>query len=218
MEFPDDYQFKDETIEGVEENSDGTSTIVIDGGWHLWAGDESKTVKPRVGSIARCYGRGTGYNVRGLFIDGHRMWYRTEAEDKEEQEISLYGADATEWLKRWDEGRSVWTISMGGLGPGYEQVIHITAAEILRWYLANKPDLDSLSKEEWKSIYDELDKAVSSTVQSLGLSGAQWGAAVNIASMLYRKGPRAVMADERVKDRHIQVQRTFPVVQVESAT
>jgi len=214
--FPEnDPEFKEETVERVEERSDGTSEIVIDG-WHLWAGEESKTHKPKVGSIARCYGKGTGYNVRGLFIDGHRMWYRTQAEDREYQEISLYGADATEWLNRWDGGQSVWSIEMGGLGPGYEQCIQITAAEILRWYLANKPDLSQ--EDKWKEIRDEMDTAVSPTVRPLGLSGAQWGAAVNIATMIYRHGPRVVMTDERVKDRRIQVERAFPNLNIEATT
>mgnify|MGYP000936595712 FL=1 len=33
---------------------------------------------------------------------------------------------------------------------------------------------------------------------------------MNLALQFYRRGPRAVMTDERVKDRHIQVSRTFP--------
>lgn len=215
--FPkDDDKFKDETIEGVEENSDGTSTIVIDGGWHLWCQEESRNYKPTIGSIARLYGKGTGHSVRGLFIDGHRMWYRTAAEDSEYQDVSLYGADASDWLKRWDEGRSVWSIEMGGLGPGYEQVIQITAAEILRWYLANKPELDGKDEEKWKLVRDEMDKAVTPIVRPLGLSGAQWGAAVNVATMLYRRGPCGVMNDPRVKDRKIQVTRTFPNLELEA--
>ena len=29
--------------------------------------------------------------------------------------------DAAEQLRRWDAGDSIWTVEMGGLGPGYEQ-------------------------------------------------------------------------------------------------
>ena len=48
----------------------------------------------------------------------------------------FYGKDAVEWLRRWDAGEGVWSIEMGGIGPGYEQCIQITAAEILRYMIA----------------------------------------------------------------------------------
>ena len=39
---------------------------------------------------------------------------------------------ASEALARWDAGGSVFTLEMGGLGPGYEQVIHIVVFELIR--------------------------------------------------------------------------------------
>lgn len=204
-EYPDnDTQFQDHTIEAVRDEGDGSFSIICEG-WSLLCGRDSP-VTPKVGQTARYYGKGP---VRGLFIDGVKVWYRTEAEDEEHQEVQLYGRDPAEWLERWDAGRSVWTIEMGGLGPGYEQCIHIICAEVLRWLLANKPDMD-----DYKSWRDTMDKAVLAVpyVKEIGCSGAQWGAAVNIAAHLYRKGPRGVMTDEAVKDRHIQVSKSFPSV------
>jgi len=107
----------------------------------------------------------------------------------------------------------VWSIEMGGLGPGYEQCIHITCAEILRWFLAHKVDASKWSEAEaWKSDREKMtaDLHKVKAVEELGLSGAQWEAAVNLATCFYLDGPRKVMTDERVKDRHIQVQRRFP--------
>lgn len=139
---------------------------------------------------------------------------RTESEDKEKREIDLYGANAKDWLNRWDEGRSVWSISMGGLGPGYEQVIQITTAEILRCLLAKSYDHASWSNDDaWKKDLAEIEAVTMPTISGLGLSGAQWGAALNLACHFYQRGSIAVMTDERVKDRHIQVQRTFPVLE-----
>lgn len=149
--------------------------------------------------------------MRGVLIDGQVVYYRTAQEQKEYSEIEMYGEDAADWLKRWDAGRTVWTIEMGGLGPGYEQCIHITCAEILRQLIARQIDFESpedLLKAQWEAIEKDLFEVPA--VSSLGLSGAQYGAARNLASIIYRKGPRSVMNDERVKDRHIQVQRTFP--------
>lgn len=101
----------------------------------------------------------------------------------------------------------VHSIEMGGLGPGYEQAIQITVAEVLRHLLEKGYDAAKLQPH-----MDEIREASfkNETIMKLGLSGAQWGGAVNLASMLYRHGPIGVMKDERVKDRHIMVQRKFP--------
>ena len=37
-----------------------------------------------------------------------------------------------ELLSQWDRGEAVWSVSMGGLGPGYDQAIQILVMEILR--------------------------------------------------------------------------------------
>jgi hypothetical protein len=132
----------------------------------------------------------------------------TEQEAKE-----FYGADAAEWLQRWDAGRGVWSIEMGGLGPGYEQCIQITAAEILRHMITKQYDVAKWDdKDQLVRDRDEIEAMghKNTTIKQLGLSGAQWGAAFNLAGMFYRNGPAGVMQDERVADRKIQVQRTFP--------
>lgn len=118
-----------------------------------------------------------------------------------------------DWLKRWDEGRSVWSIEMGGLGPGYEQCIQITVAEILRHLLECQYDAAKWENPKmWECDHKDIETAslANARISALGLSGAQWGVAQSLALQFYRRGPRAVMTDKRVKDRHIQVQRTFP--------
>jgi hypothetical protein len=133
------------------------------------------------------------------------MMTREEAE-------AMYTKSASEWLERWDNDQTVWSIEMGGLGPGYEQCIQITTAEFVRALLANGPiawdDWDAAGKEQFRKVEDIV--GATDIVKKLGLSGAQFGAAANLASMLVRNGPVGVMQDERVKDRRIQVQRTFP--------
>lgn len=129
-------------------------------------------------------------------------------------EDTTYGADARDWLSRWDAGRSVWSIEMGGLGPGYEQAIQITVAEILRHLLDKQYNAakweDRTAWETDRKAIDEYGFA-NERINALGLSGAQWCSAVYLALQLYRRGPQEVMADKRVKDRHIQVSRVFPV-------
>jgi len=211
----EDNEYQDHTITRVEKNADGSYDIGFDGMGFYCPGNSP--IEPKVGMTARLYGKGLGARVRGLVIDGHEVYYRTEAEDKEANEIQLFGADAADWLKRWDEGRTVWSIEMGGLGPGYEQAIQVTIAELLRVMLDKgydiagwkDPDSDAYT---WKQDREEIDKTAMATpvLSNLGLSGAQFGAAMNVATMLYMHGPRHIMNDDRVKDRHIQVSKDWP--------
>ena len=206
-----DQEFEEATISEVKGNGKGWE-ILRDNGWSFWVPPESP-VEPKQGMNARFYGKGTGARVRGLFLNGGKVFYRTEAEDKEQAEIELYGKDSQAWLDQWDAGHTVWTIEMGGLGPGYEQAIQITVAEILRHLLVAKYDASKWEDgEEWKRDRDAIEQMgyKNPIIKKLGLSGAQWGAALNLAALLYRKGPRAIMTDEQVKDRHIQVCRDFP--------
>lgn len=210
--YPNDEQFRETTVAKVHNENFGWEIEDADG-WSFYVPALSPVV-PKEGMAVRFYGKGIGFRVRGLFLDGQRVFYRTDAEDKEKHEIDTYGADAADWLKRWDEGKSVWSVEMGGLGPSYEQCIHITAAEILRHLLERTYEPETWDdREAWERDRKEIETAGLANVRisALGLSGAQWGAALNLALQFYRRGPRAVMTDERVKDRHIQVQRTFPV-------
>jgi hypothetical protein len=208
----DDEDFVETPITGVKPSGKSWA-IQQQRGWYLYCGDDCP-IEPKVGMIARLYPRDNiGRRIRGLFIDGQCCWYRSEADDKDYREIQMYGKDAADWLRRWDAGEGVWSIEMGGPGPGYEQCIHITCAEILRWFIDNNVDATLWDeKDTARSIFDRMEKAVSEVpaVKKLGLSGAQWGAAHNLACQFYRRGPRAVMLDERVKERHIQVCRVFP--------
>lgn len=212
MTYPEnDSEFQDKIISSVESHKDGTYAIGCEG-WHLWCGKDCPVV-PEVGQTSRQYGRGIGSPVRGLFINGVKVWYRTEAEEDEHREIQLYGKDAADWLTRWDEGRSVFSIEMGGMGPGYEQAIQITAAEVLRHMLASGYDHSTWeNKDHWSRDRDLIREASfkNKTINDLGLSGAQYGAAANLACRLLMDGPRKVMNEPAIKDRHIQVSRTFP--------
>ena len=206
-----DSNFEDTTIAKVCRETNGWSVERADK-WSFFVPADSP-VEPQAGMKARFYGKGIGFAVRGLFLDGQQVFYRTEIEDKEKREIDSYGADASDWLKRWDDGKSVWSIEMGGLGPGYEQCIQITVAEILRHLLAVGYDHSTWGEREfWERDREQIEKAgfANERISALGLSGAQWGAALSLATKLYSCGPRTIMTDERVKDRRIQVMRVFP--------
>ncbi len=125
----------------------------------------------------------------------------------------LYGSSCEEVLRRWDEGDSVWSVELGGLGPGYEQAIQLTGFEILRVLLDLKPDAETWANEgdqgPWKALMEKVEERVNPITSKLGLSGAQWGAGVNLACVFYRNGPTKAleMVDRK---RHIQVRKNFP--------
>lgn len=126
----------------------------------------------------------------------------------QEEANEFYGADAAEWLKRWNDGGMVWSVEMGGLGPGYEQALQIAATRIVAWLVEHKPDADAFGEDNWKTTRQQIEDGVS--VEDLGLSGAQWGAAMNIALHLYRRGPAVCLNDPAIEDRKIQISKDWP--------
>lgn len=134
--------------------------------------------------------------------------------EKHKRETAHYPEDVKEWLRRWDSGDSVWSVEMGGIGPAYEQCIQITAAEMMRSLLTTDVDMErfasdeSYNRELW-ALVDSTEN-VRSVFNRLGLSGAQVGAARNLAAIFFRKSPSIALKDEAVKDRKILVRKEFP--------
>lgn len=206
--YPDnDSEYYEEVIKSVEGES-----FTGEAGWSFWVGNKSQ-VQPKVGMTARIYGKGVGYSIRGLFLDGEKVFYRTVEEEKPYQLNQLYGKDAQEWVDRWDNGDSIWSIEMGGFGPGYEQAIQITVVETVRWLILRDYNKEEWSNPEvWKKDRDDIERVMSDNpiIVRLGLSGAQWGAALQLACKMYMLGPIAIMTDDKITNRKIQIRKNFP--------
>lgn len=79
-QFPsDDTEFTDYTISKVESEPTGGWAVHFDG-WTFWIRKDSPIV-PAVGMHLRQYGK-SGYAVRGCFLDGVRLFYRTAEEER----------------------------------------------------------------------------------------------------------------------------------------
>lgn len=76
-----DQEYEDKRLTRTEDTGDSWQITSEDG----WSFSLPKVagIEPRVGSIARYYGEGIGRPVRGVDIDGHEVFYRTEAEEQE---------------------------------------------------------------------------------------------------------------------------------------
>ena len=120
----------------------------------------------------------------------------------------LIAPDAAEQLRRWDAGDTIWTIEMGGMGPGYEQAIQTVAIEIVRDNLGK-----TLPEEEDKEANQQFGMSTLNRIdQYIGMSGAQFGAARWLAYQWLKIGPKALQAEINLKDRHIQASRIWPRV------
>lgn len=127
--------------------------------------------------------------------------------------IDYRNATNEEVLAEWDRGGSVWSCELGGLGPGYEQCIQMMGFEFLRAMLSEPFDYDGKSddKAAWSAYVDSIEAmpGPAAIISKLGPSGAQFGAAMNIASVFARHGYAKGM--ELVpEDRRIQVSKNFP--------
>lgn len=122
---------------------------------------------------------------------------------------SLVAESACEQLRRWDAGESIWSIEMGGMGPGYEQAIQTLAIEIVRDYL-DGPLPEGKFGNWGDPTVTRIDYRLPDGSWSMGgFSGAQVGAAKQLAYHWLKDGPAKVHADVPA-DRHIQVSQTWP--------
>lgn len=216
MSMKDDTQFNDEVIREVreEDGEDGGFSITVEAGFSFFI-KKKYEITPKVGDKIRFYGKGFGYRVRGISINNQVLFYQSEEDFQVSQKENQYGKTSQDWLDRWDAGTSVWSVEMGGLGPGYEQCIQIIGAETLRILLDMKPNFEELDKdkERRRQVNEEVHRRISDSevIKMLGgVTGAQVGAGVNIASCIYRRGPVEALSDPAVNDRRILVEKTFP--------
>lgn len=210
--FPkDDQAFEEVVIESVSEEPSGWSFRRSDG-FSFFASKEHG-VEPKPGMTARFYGKGTGFVVRGLFLDGVEVFYRTEAEEVANFRRETYGETFSDLLAKWDGGQSIWSIELGGIGPGYEQAIQVAAVEMAREGM--DVPLEG-PKEGHDAIWKEVcNRALAKHNESLGgLSGAQFGAASWLSwKWVHGGGPAALIDDLKSRgegDRMILVSRSFP--------
>jgi hypothetical protein len=206
MTWRDDPDFRVTKVAKVEPTNDGWQITDADG-WSFWVPAEHG-VEPQVGELARFYGKGIGFAVRGLVLGGREVFYRTAEEDEEQHREQMYPKKAEDALAKWDAGGSVFTIEMGGLGPGYEQCIQITLFEVIRAF-KDKPEV--IFSSDGKYVNEEMDKALFANpiIKKLGLSGAQAGAAKNLAWCALMNGWR-VTIESVEQGRRIQVSKHFP--------
>lgn len=108
-----------------------------------------------------------------------------------------------DWLRKWDEGLPVPSVEMGGIGPGYEQCIQVCTVEFVR-AISEFPIIDP---SKFWTMAEQTEKRTA--IQKLQITGAQFGAAANLAYRILRDGPEAAV-ESAPEDRRILVSKGFP--------
>lgn len=117
-------------------------------------------------------------------------------------------------LAQWDAGGIVRSISLGGLGPGYEQAIQVAAIEMARAGRDFELIPDEPSEKTNRRWSDICHKAIEPMNKLYGLSGAQFGQASWLAYQWCNGGgPADLIARARQRgepDRVIQISNHWP--------
>jgi hypothetical protein len=116
-----------------------------------------------------------------------------------------------DFLDAWDGNQEVVIVSMGGLGNGYEAHIWNMARDMIDAIKDEEIDWLSLegpseeARERWRLIRKKMEANVSEELMQ-NASGAQFGAAINIASVLVRNGYSKAL-EMAGKDRLMTIRR-----------
>lgn len=117
-----------------------------------------------------------------------------------------------EMIATWDDGGIIWSIDMGGLGPGYEQVIQIGIIELCRRMVnVEIPEWEegAVGEQINKLFDDALHVACKEVAGLKGITGAQAGAMKQVAYNAITEGwPK--MVESIPKGRKIQVSNNWP--------
>lgn len=101
--WKDDPEFIENTVEKVQPSTRGWE-VSFDDGWCLVVTSKRCQVEPKVGETILCFGRGVGYEVRGVVIGGRVYSYQTR-EEHEQGWRQKVDKDAQEKQKRAEEER-----------------------------------------------------------------------------------------------------------------
>lgn len=206
MDHTNDPERTENRVKEVRPQQGGFD-VTQDSGWCFWLSDEYG-ITPKPGDKVTLFGKGIGWAFRGVLINDQVAFYRTEEEQKAWADVQMYGADAADWLQRWDDDRGVWTLHLGGLSAGYDQAINIASAEMLRALLKLKPEF-ATGEPISRAVRDQIDAEIGNVPSLLGLSGASYMAALRIAVGIYHLGPVQYVGGAP-SDSRIQARKRMP--------
>jgi hypothetical protein len=164
-----DTEFEEHVITKVEDFGDG---------WGIHQGScvlciPKYNAMPKVGDVARFYGRGFGFPVRGVDVNGVEVYYRTAAEDAAKRELEQAARDMRQKAE-YAASRDSYTAKINALpGPCQQRLFQfrdrnsdfgwkfegyeLTCSEIAARIAAACERRDSGDVKEWFERFRELD-------------------------------------------------------------
>lgn len=133
-----DVEYEDYVIERVERQPGGYE-VAFKGGWMVWV--EDRGIEPKPGDDMRLYGRGIGYTIRGIAINGNVVRYETVEESQARHRAEIERSNAEE-RARFEQNRAAIEQRIAALPGVFQQ-------RIAR-FRANNPDF------EWQYLDYEL--------------------------------------------------------------
>ena len=112
-----------------------------------------------------------------------------------------YTKNWKEIVDDWNDEKIVWSASLGGIGPGYEQCIQDILFTLLSKYPSDKI---GEGKDGYKKFQEWSNDIITKMDEKYGFSGAQVGAAQATAYQFIKYGYSEMM-NKLDDDRHIQV-------------
>lgn len=190
----DDREFQDDTVVSVRGDRDRGWFATNEDGWAIGI-DGDSPVEPAPGMPIRLYGRGIGFEVRGIVLDGKVVRYQSPAD------YEAFCAERSRQYKAEHAARQLepmlpvpqvpgfeWTEDMrqiSGFGGGYERACRQMVSQGCRWW-SEHPEADPRFKG-FKDVFgltvDENDdaKALEAAIHADvdGASGAMHQGAVS---------------------------------------
>lgn len=196
MSWDTDAQYTEEKLTEVTASDDGWS-LHFDG-MGIFCPKDQCAQEPVVGEVARLYGRGFGYTVRGIIIEGRVYKYLTEAQEQQ-RHVDWVDAQKRERAETLERERSSRNARRAALPEAlrerldtfenrnpdwrrefepYELMVCEDAARLAAHFGNDTAALDVFKDKPWAE-----QKALIPAIGD-GHSGNSWGCAVGLAHRL----------------------------------
>lgn len=176
MSYPEnDSQYYERVLDDVKDDGD-LWALVVEKNSHLYASKGDEGFIPKPGMTARFYGRGFGYGVRGVFVDGHKLSYMSLEEEhvshqkwlaeNQLKKIEAFEANKAEMDKRYDALPQAFRERIDRLrlkdpnfridSEGYEMFCIEQAIVIAEALRVDPVKISAKTPQEWTTFYKGL--------------------------------------------------------------
>jgi len=193
-----DQQFETYKVKGARPCDRGWELSLEDGGCILCTNERCQR-EPQQGETARFYGKGFGYRVRGIVIEGRVYRYQTPAEDEVE-----FKAQCDQWQRERDEatekhkaeiaqgkhmpvpfqlkasGRADWERGLANNSDPYGRCCYLFAAD---WAALMEKEIAS-----GKTVAAVAKDASREADRKHGVTGFMYGVAVSLLAHCWEHG------------------------------